>query len=182
MKAWTTIATIDIVNNQWVHLSANRVEIGNGKILDPFYCLHPKDWVVVLARTVLGEWVIVRQYRYGAQEVCIEFPAGTIDAGEDAIECAKRELLEETGFGGGEWSCLGRFWVNPANARNSFHVFFADRVSKIADQSLDESEDIEVLIWSEADLRQAIAQNTMSNPHHQCSFLRWLIHQEEICG
>ncbi len=53
-----------------------------------------------------GELVMERQYRYAMRRHCLEFPAGKIDPGEEALATGRRELLEETGYVAGEWTYL----------------------------------------------------------------------------
>ncbi len=57
-----------------------------------------------------GNVVVENVFRYPIGQVCLEFPAGMVDDGEDSLNCARRELLEETGFVASEWAFLGRFY------------------------------------------------------------------------
>ncbi|MBR2308261.1 MAG: NUDIX hydrolase, partial [Fibrobacter sp.] len=73
-------------------------ELPNGKVIDDFYTLWQPDWVLILARTAEGKWVMTEQYRHGTGKIALEFPAGIIDKGETPEQAALRELQEECGY------------------------------------------------------------------------------------
>lgn len=98
-----------------------------------FYRIECPQWVNVVALTSNREVVLVEQYRYGVDHVTLELPAGKMDScDKDPMETAKRELLEETGYGGGEWYSLGFIHPNPAIQNNRCYNFLAENVSQIA--------------------------------------------------
>jgi len=91
-------------------------------------------------------FLMVRQYRHGSDSVTIEFPAGMVDQGEDPKEAAIRELHEETGcVPEGEVVELGSVSPNSAFMNNRVSFFFVQGVRKVAGQSLDTHEQIDVL-------------------------------------
>ena len=69
--------------------------------------LESCDWVNVVARDEEERVILVRQYRFGIGACTLEPPGGSVDAGEQPLAAARRELLEETGYGGGRWTPLG---------------------------------------------------------------------------
>ena len=89
----------------------------------PFYQIRADDWVNVVPVTPDGHVVMVRQWRHGCQELTLEIPGGIVDPGESPAEAAVRELLEETGFGGGRLEPLGSVNPNPALFGNRVHTF-----------------------------------------------------------
>jgi 8-oxo-dGTP pyrophosphatase MutT (NUDIX family) len=89
------------------------------------------DWVNVVALTADDRLVMLRQYRPGIDRVCLEIPGGMVDPGEDAMTAGKRELLEETGYGGGTWQHLGKVAPNPAIQNNWLHTILATGVEQI---------------------------------------------------
>ena len=81
-----------------------------------------------------------------------ELCAGCAEPGEDMESAARRELLEETGFGGGEWSAFDVLAPNASAMTNLSHTFIADGVTRLGEQHLDPTEDIAVVLLYEAEL------------------------------
>jgi ADP-ribose pyrophosphatase len=99
--------------------------------------------VAIVALTEKREILLVRQYRYPAEREFIEIPAGKLEVGEKTLECAKRELLEETGARAGEWKELFSFYSTPGFSNEEMHVFLALDL-EFQEQDLDEDEFVEV--------------------------------------
>ena len=87
-----------LVDAPWLKVAKETCELPNGKVIDDFYTLWQPDWVLILARTAEGKWVMTEQYRHGTGKIALEFPAGIIDKGETPEEAAIRELQEECGY------------------------------------------------------------------------------------
>ena len=123
------------------------MELPNDVVIPDFYVLEYPLWVNVIAVTVEGKFVFEKQFRYGIGEECYELPAGVCDEKEPPLEAAKRELLEETGYAGGDWK---EWMVSAPNANtmnNYCHTFLALGVEKIAEQRLDTTEIVEVVLF-----------------------------------
>ena len=99
MKPWKLLDSEFLVNAPWLKVAKEKCELPNGKVIDDFYTLWQPDWVLILARTKEGKWVMTEQYRHGTGKIALEFPAGIIDKGETPEEAAIRELQEECGYG-----------------------------------------------------------------------------------
>lgn len=124
-------------------LRVDTCELPNGRIIEKM--IHEySTWVTVMALTDTEEVILIRQYRHGSGKVIWEFPAGIVDPGETPLDAAKRELLEESGYGGGIWVNTGFVSPNPDNHTNLLHTFLATNVKKEALQDLDDSEQIDV--------------------------------------
>ena len=143
---WTVLARRTLITDQWVSLHAERVKTGNGAILDPWYVVEAAQWVTMVPVLPDGRIVLVEQYRHGAQRVCRELPAGNIDADEDPVTAAIRELREETGYLPAEAPILlGTFWPEPARSRATATGYLIRCQAEPVAQQLDHGEDIAVV-------------------------------------
>lgn len=99
------LASRTVFRGRLLHVSEDRVLLPDGSEATREYITHPGA-VVVLAFLDDGRLLLERQFRYPLDRELIELPAGKLDAGEDPLECARRELLEETGYTAAEWRQL----------------------------------------------------------------------------
>ena len=104
---------------------------------------HPGA-VAVVAVDREQKVVLVRQLREPARKELLEIPAGTVDAGEESLETAQRELAEETGLRGGQWRHAASFWTTPGFCSELMHVFFAEGVEE-GDRRPEDDEEIELM-------------------------------------
>ena len=125
--------------------------------------LESPDWVNVVAVTAEGRAVMVEQYRYGAGEIGLEPPAGIVDSGEEPLAAAKRELLEETGYGEGRWHYLGAVQPNPAFHNNLCHHWLAEDVDFLQQPSPDPGEALRVRLMTPDELRAAFAAGDLKH-------------------
>ncbi len=81
--------------------------------------------VTILPLNQDGNILFVKQYRVGSESILLELPAGTLNPGEDPLECAKREIQEETGMGASEFITLGDIFLAPGYATEHMYLYFA---------------------------------------------------------
>lgn len=111
-----------------------------------FSLIQPRDWVVALAVTPARELIFVRQFRFGADQLTWEMPAGCREAGEEPLAAAVRELREETGYVGAAPRLLGWNFPNPALQTNQCWYVLVPDVRLAAAVAPDEHEDLEVRV------------------------------------
>ncbi|MBN1533208.1 MAG: NUDIX hydrolase [Spirochaetes bacterium] len=128
-----------------------------------FFTIDTSNWINVVARTDGGDFILVRQHRLGSDEVTLETAGGLIEPGEQPESCARRELLEETGYECGSVHLLKRLAVNPAIMNNAIYIYYAGRCRKVADQRLDLAEDIEIVTCSEERIRDMIESGVIDH-------------------
>jgi 8-oxo-dGTP pyrophosphatase MutT (NUDIX family) len=126
--------------------------------------LEAPDWVTVVAVTADNRIVMVEQFRFGVGVLTTEPVAGTVDPGEDSLEAAKRELLEETGFGEGRWRYLGFVQANPAIHDNLCHHWLAEHVEAVQEPAPDAGEAIRVHLMTLEEIKEAIASGQLRHP------------------
>ena len=128
---------IDLVVEQWGDREREIVE-------------HPGSTAIV-AVDAEGYVTLVRQLREPARKRLLELPAGTLEPGEQPLETAKRELAEEVGLRGGDWTELGAFYTTPGFCRERMHVFLAENVES-GEASPQEDEEVETVRWRVEDV------------------------------
>ena len=161
IKKWTTLESRYLIRRPWLTARVDRVQLPDGRINPEHYVLEYPDWVNVIAITDAGEFVMIRQYRHAMDVVLTELCAGVAEQGETMLEAAQRELLEETGYGGGTWREFMAIGQNPSTCNNLTHCFLAEGVSRQSTQHLDASEDIEVVLFSRAELEELMRSGEM---------------------
>ncbi|MFW6331619.1 MAG: NUDIX hydrolase [Gemmatimonadota bacterium] len=87
-----------------------------------FLVLAMPDWVQIVALLSDGRFVMVEQFRHGTRRVTLEFPAGIVESGETPLQCAVRELEEETGYVAGAGEVVGRVDPNAALQDNELFI------------------------------------------------------------
>jgi 8-oxo-dGTP pyrophosphatase MutT (NUDIX family) len=121
----------------------------------PFMVCRTPDWVTIIPELQNGDtrdFVMVRQFRHGSGALSMEFPAGVVDPGEEALTAAVRELREETGYIAQELIPIGRINPNPAFMSNTSWTFLARGLKKSEELDLDEQEFITAHKISEKDV------------------------------
>ena len=122
------------------------------------------DWVNVIAVTADGRIVMVEQYRFGIGELTTEPVGGMIDHGEDSLSAARRELLEETGYGGEKWRYLGAVQANPAIHNNLCHHWLVEDAEFRREPEPDDGEAIRVHLMTLQEVRTAIVDGRFRHP------------------
>lgn len=171
---WRVLDRRYVLDRQpYMTLREDTVLLPNGARIEDYFVFEYPDWVNALAITTENEFVLVRQYRHGNEGVHYELPGGVADPGEPHLEGAQRELLEETGYGGGEW----RHWIsispNPATHTNTCHIFLATGVQKMKNQELDTTEEIAVRLLSMNEALEMLRSGGVSQALHAAALWRY---------
>jgi len=109
-----------------------------------FVVIDSLDWVNVVALTLDGSIVLVRQFRFGTDNFSLEIPGGIVESGDDPIAAGVRELMEETGYAGRSARLLAVVNPNPAIQRNRCHLVLVEGAVKEGAVHWDADEEIEV--------------------------------------
>ncbi|HEX8279272.1 MAG TPA: NUDIX hydrolase, partial [Segetibacter sp.] len=164
---WKTLSSDYLFNDTWLKARRDKCERPDGKIVYPYYVMEYPEWVAGLAFTEEGNIILVRQYRHGLGEECIELPGGCVDpADKDHEVSVRREFLEETGYGFQTVEYLGRTSANPSTNSNTLHMFLLSGGKKVQEQQLDANEEIQVLIKTPAEFKQMLLDNRFMQSMH----------------
>ena len=192
---WEELSTEHIIQDQWIDFRRSKYRFPDGRELEPFYSYSRRDYVVIVASDEEGDYLCVRQFRQGIGEVTTEFPAGGIErkdgkeyetragaskdsseknpdtSSEDALEAARRELLEETGYESDEWKHLLTLPSNATIADNYAYIFTAKHCRQVADQSLDETECLNVIKHTADEIEELITDGDFKQAMHVTAWL-----------
>jgi len=191
---WEEVSCEHIVKDSYIDFRKQEFRLPNGEIFGPYYTYSRRDYVVIAARDEEGKYICVRQFRQGLRKVTTEFCAGGIERSdnrqysdrkdrslqgvqEDALEAAKRELSEETGYESNEWTHLLSIPSNATVADNYAHVFMAENCRKVKGQDLDDTEFLNVVRYSQEELEQLIESGNFEQAIH---VMAWLLSKERI--
>ncbi len=142
-----------------------------GKIVEPYFVVELPTSVAAMAVTEEADVILIRQYRYPVNEELIEIPGGFIDADELPQQAIERELLEETGYTFSSFHYLGVTVANPGVLNNYTHMFVALGGKKTAKQSLDDNEEIEIMLKPLQDVKTMLLHNEIKQSMHAlCMF------------
>jgi ADP-ribose pyrophosphatase len=144
-EPWSVRSSRYSFRDRWLAVRSDECVTADGTSIGPYHVVELADWVNVLALTPEGEVVLVREYRHGTAEIMLELPSGTMEAGEDPLATAIRELREETGYGGGVWRQTASFPANPARQSNRVFTYMAVGVTLQGRPRPDAGEIIEVI-------------------------------------
>lgn len=146
IEPWSTDDTTSILRSPIFEIcKISRSHPDDGRQGEFFAMLAP-DWVNIVAMTPEGDIVLVRQYRHGTDSITLEIPGGMIDADEQPVDCAARELREETGYVADRWIKIGAVEPNPAFMNNTCYTYLGLGATLQAEQEPDEHEELEVVL------------------------------------
>ncbi|MES1178709.1 MAG: NUDIX hydrolase [Myxococcales bacterium] len=171
LAPWEIITDTALVSRAWLEVREQRVRLANGSEIDQFHLINGPHWTAVLCLTHDGQVVLVRQYRHGFGGASLELPAGVIEPTETAIDAARRELLEESGFEAAAIEPLLSTVPEPARHSTRAHFFFAHGARAVQAPQLDHSEDLQVVLVPVGELLELIDHGHIVHAAHIAAIL-----------
>lgn len=173
---WKVLTREYLARKPWYTVRVDRVELPNGTVIPEYWINEYAPWVNVVAVTEDDQVVLIRQYRHGIEKVHYELPAGTTDPEDTSLEeAARRELREETGYGGGRWSLLATLSANPALQNNLTYTYLAESVTRLGAAALEASEEITVHLTPLAEVEALLENGGFVQALHAAPLLKLLL-------
>jgi 8-oxo-dGTP pyrophosphatase MutT (NUDIX family) len=167
------------INMNWIKLSSEYIskhpyftarkdvcQMPGGKIVEAYYVVELPASVCALAITEAGNVIMERQYRHPLEETILELPGGFVDPGEVPMVAIERELLEETGHVFSSIEYVGKVAANPGVLSGYTYLYLARGGKKVATQSLDANEEIELLQIPLEAVRAMLSKNEIVQALH----------------
>ena len=154
--AWEVLDSEYVFKRPWLTARRDHVKLPTGAEINDFYVLEYPDFCNVVAITKDNKFLMERQYRHAQHLTAIEIPAGCVEKGETSLEAAQRELYEETGYGGGQWTKLMTISPNPGACNNDCHCYLALGVERVSTQHLESTEDIKMVFLEQDEVARML--------------------------
>lgn len=155
IRPWKTLARRVLLSRPpWLEVGEEDVELPDGRVVSRYPYIGAREFAIVVPLTDDGQTMLIRSYKHGLRGISRSFPAGYLEAGEEPLAGAKRELLEEVGWAAHEWTPLGRFVVDGNYGSGTMHAFLATGARKVAEP---ESGDLEEMVLEQVPWDEAVA-------------------------
>lgn len=165
------IESDEIYNGKIFKVLKDTVRLANDKTSTREIIRH-NGAVCIVPLTENSEVIIEKQFRYAINQITLEIPAGKLEVGEDTLECAKRELEEETGYIAENIELMGEYYASPAILDEKITMYLATGLKKSGRVKLDEDEFLEVLSLPIDKLVSMIMSGEIKDAKTQCGILR----------
>ena len=129
-ELFRVIARRAVFRGRVIDVYVDRIQHPDGRVSEREIVTHPGA-VAIVARVPSGEILLVRQERPAAGESLWEIPAGTLEPKETPLACAKRELVEETGYAADSWHEAITFYTTPGFSNEKITLFFAEDLREV---------------------------------------------------
>lgn len=157
MRPWRTRSRRVLLElSPWLTVESHAVELPDGRVIDDWPWVESREYAIVVAVTEDERFLVFRQVKYAVTGTTLGPPGGYLDAGEDPLAAARRELLEETGHEADDWVALGRYVVDGNRGCGVGHLFLARGARKVAEPDADDLEEQELLALSRAEVQAAL--------------------------
>ena len=181
---WNIVESEIVIDTAHLRLRRDEIELPGGERVGPYYVRESRGFTVIFAMTPDDRVVLVRQYKHGIGKTLLELPAGGIDPGELAADCARRELAEETGYVGDptELELLGTYVFDPTSSTTIYHVYLARDARPLVATEFDVTEAIDVELATFDDVRRYVRDGTIEVGIHIASIYLALDHLGRLGG
>ena len=180
-RKWTVLHSEYLFRRPWLTVRREHTLLPTGKECPEYYILEYPTWINVIAIDKEGRMVMVRQYRHALGVTRYELCAGVVDPTDASpLEAAQRELMEETGYGGGQWQEYSVLSQNPGSMNNLVHSFLATDVEQLSTQHLEGTEDISVHLFTPAEVKTMLQTGELIQALHAAPLWKYFCEHPEI--
>ncbi len=163
IKPWSIHQSRIGYAKKWLGVQEEACQLPDGRIIDPYLIIKVPDFCNIFMVTPKEEIVMVKQYRHAAGIITLELPGGMIEANEDPMIAAKREMVEETGYQTDQFELLYSVHPNPPLESNYAYFYLAIAVESTGKTAYDPFEDIEIVLVPKEDFMQQLLAHSFKH-------------------
>jgi ADP-ribose pyrophosphatase len=163
IEKWQQLESQIVFKTPYFSIRQDRCRLSNEREIDDYYVMQSAEIALIVPYTQDQEFVLVKQYKHGIGDICLEIPGGMCELESfDILADAKRELREETGYESDSWHKLATLIHNPARSNNHIHIYLALDATIEGEQSLDPNEEINVHLMPQQNVMTAIRDSKIT--------------------
>ncbi len=155
-EKWDVLSCEIVLQHPFLKVTMETVRLPSGRVIEGWPIVDARSYAIVIAENDAGEILILEGYKHGLGQSSWHMVGGYLDPGEEPLETARRELLEEAAYASDDWQALGSFVVDANRRSSTAHLFLARHAYSVDKH---ESDDIEqaTLQWVSAEeVRKAL--------------------------
>jgi len=157
MQPWKTLSRRTVLDcGTFLRVESHTVELPDGRVIPDWPWVITPDYVNVIVVTESGGFLFFRQTKYGVKGPTLAPVGGYLEPGEDPLETARREVLEETGYEAPEWISLGSFVVDGNRGAGTGHIYIARGARLVREPEADDLEEQQLVCLSHAEVETAL--------------------------
>ncbi len=145
-RKWEVISSEYVLESPWYRLRRDACRLPDGTVVESYYVREHAGFSVTFAITPAYEVVFTRQYKHGIGDFVLELPGGMLEPGEDAAQCARREVEEETGFVAPQFELVAEFTTDPTSSTGRFSLFIARDAVPTGSPRPEATEDVDTVL------------------------------------
>ena len=161
MENWKTVEREEVWRSgdgRYLRVEHHQVALPGGEVIEAWPWIHTPDYVNIVAQTPEGQILCFRQTKYAVEGTTLAVPGGYIEADEDPLVAAQRELLEETGYTASEWQALGSYAVDGNRGSGTAYFFLARQARRVQAADADDLEEQAFCLLTIDEVRTALLQ------------------------
>lgn len=141
-RPWKTLSKRVLLDHgKFLKVEGHNIQLPDNEVIEDWPWVIIPDASIVLARKNDGKFLCFQQTKYAVEGTSLAPVGGMINPGEDPLNAAKRELLEETGYESQDWVYLGSYAVDPNRGAGTVNLFLARNIREVQSQESDDLED-----------------------------------------
>lgn len=160
-KSWKMIKRKKVFDSNFLKVYQDTIQLPSGVVIDDYTLTQKPDVVMIVAITKDNKIILIKEYEHGAGKILMTLPSGHVKQVEDIIEAARRELMEETGYGNGRFSFLGNLYEYPSKDLHRVLVVRAENVEPIKDTQHEITETIQIRLTPVNEIKNLVRNNKL---------------------